>query len=88
VLVGLAFKVDFNTLGQQPLAAMLTAAGQDGAAILGFHTCAESELLFPRTFRGLVSAFHNSNFPKRSFSHSMSAKIARGKRERNHTGLS
>jgi hypothetical protein len=61
VLVGLTLKVDLHALGKQTTTPLLTAAGQNGAAILGFHARTESELLFACAFRGLVRAFHNSS---------------------------
>lgn len=51
-------EVDFDTFREKPLAAVTTAAAQDGAAGLGLHAGAEAELLFARALGRLVSAFH------------------------------
>jgi hypothetical protein len=50
--------VDFDALREKALAALLAAAGKDGAAILRLHAGAETELAFAGALRGLVSAFH------------------------------
>lgn len=51
-------EVDFDTFREKPLAAVTTAAAQDGAAGLGLHAGAEAELLFARALGRLVCAFH------------------------------
>ena len=65
--LGMALEMDFNALGQQPLAATLTAAGKDCPAVFGFHTGAEAKLLLARALGWLVSAFHSAcKFLKKS----------------------
>lgn len=56
--LGVAGEVNLHALGQEAFTTALTAAGQDGAAALGFHAGAEPELLFARPFGRLVGAFH------------------------------
>jgi hypothetical protein len=56
--------VNFDALRQEALAPTLPAAREDGAAVLGLHAGAKSELLFAGALRGLVGAFHGS-FGKR-----------------------
>jgi hypothetical protein len=53
--------VDIDADWQQALAPALTAAGQDCAAVLRLHPCAESELAFACAFRCLVCAFHGKS---------------------------
>ncbi len=56
--LGVSCEVDFDTFRKKPLAAVTTAAAQDGAAGLGLHAGAEAELLFARALGRLVCAFH------------------------------
>lgn len=56
--LGVSCEVDFDTFREKPLAAVTTAAAQDGAAGLGLHAGAEAELLFARALGRLVCAFH------------------------------
>jgi hypothetical protein len=55
--LGVAREVDLNALGKEAFTPTLTAASKDGAATFGFHTGAESELLFARPLGRLVGAF-------------------------------
>jgi hypothetical protein len=52
--------VDFHTLREQALTAVLTTAGKDGTTILGLHAGAETKLTLAGALRGLISAFHRS----------------------------
>src|SRR5260221_13728796 len=69
--------VDFHALRQQALASALAAAREDGAAVLGLHAGAETELPLARALRGLVGAFHRTSGWK-----------AFGKKERQDSGSS
>jgi len=51
--------VHFNTFGQEPLAAALTATSERRPAILGFHTRAETELALAGALGSLISAFRH-----------------------------
>lgn len=53
-------EVDLDALWHQTLATALAAACENGAATLGFHACAETELLLARPLGRLVSAFHKT----------------------------
>ena len=56
--------IDFPWLdGRQALPALLAATLQDGAAIRGGHTFAESALAGTFQFRWLVCTFHCSKIP-------------------------
>lgn len=50
-------KVDFGTLGQEPLATFLTAARQRLAPTLAAHARAKSMLLLARPLGWLIRAF-------------------------------
>ena len=50
--------VQFNALWKQAFATALATARKSGAAALCFHTRAKTVLLFTRSFRWLISAFH------------------------------
>jgi len=53
-----ASEVPVNALWKQAFAAALAPARKSGAAALCFHTRAKPVLLFTRSFRWLISAFH------------------------------
>jgi hypothetical protein len=55
----MAGEMNFDTHGQETLAAMTTAAVEDLASGFGFHAGAESVLLFTGPLRRLISAFHS-----------------------------
>ena len=56
----MARKVAVDAFRQETLAAALTTASERGAPALGPHPCAKTMLLFARSFRWLISAFHKS----------------------------
>jgi hypothetical protein len=56
--LGVAGEVNFNALWEQAFATALAPARKSGAAALCFHTRAKTVLLFTRSFRWLISAFH------------------------------
>lgn len=58
--LGMACVVNINAHGHQTLASALAATGENGAATLGFHACAETELVLARPLGRLVSAFHRT----------------------------
>jgi len=51
--------VPVNALWEQAFATALAPARKSGATSLGSHTCAKTVLAFTRSFRWLISAFHN-----------------------------
>jgi hypothetical protein len=51
-------EVDFDALGQQPLAAALAAVRENGTPVLGLHAGAKPKLLFARALGWLIGAFH------------------------------
>ena len=51
--------VPVNALRQQSLATAFAPACKSGATSLGSHPCAKTVLAFTRSFRWLISAFHN-----------------------------
>jgi len=53
-----ASEVNANALWEQAFATALTPARKSGAATPCPHTCAKTVLLFTRSFRWLISAFH------------------------------
>jgi hypothetical protein len=53
-----ASEVNTNALWEQAFATALAPARKSGAAALCFHTRAKTVLLFTRSFRWLISAFH------------------------------
>ncbi len=53
-------KVAFDAFRQEPFAAALAASRERGASALGPHARAETMLLFARSFRWLISAFHKA----------------------------
>ena len=53
--------MNLDTHWQEAFAAALAAAGKNRTAVLGFHACAESELLFARALGWLVCAFHKKS---------------------------
>ena len=55
--LGMAGVLHFGPLRQEALAAILTAAGEAGAAIFGRHAGAEAVLIFKRARGGLEGAF-------------------------------
>jgi len=56
--LGVASEVNANALWEQAFAAALAPARKSGAAALCLHTRAKTVLLFTRSFRWLISAFH------------------------------
>jgi hypothetical protein len=56
--LGVASEVNANALWEQAFATALATARKSGAAALCFHTRAKTVLLFTRSFRWLISAFH------------------------------
>jgi hypothetical protein len=56
--LGVASEVNPNALWEQAFATALAPARKGGAAALCFHTRAKTVLLFTRSFRWLISAFH------------------------------
>ena len=56
--------MNLGTLWQQPLAAVLAAAGEAGTAGLGTHARAKTVLIFPGALRALEGAFHKQNPPE------------------------
>jgi hypothetical protein len=48
-----------NALWKQAFATALAPARESGPAALRSHTCAKTVLAFTRSFRWLISAFHN-----------------------------
>ena len=61
MLDGVARVLKFNTLGDEALAAFLTAAADDIAAGFGGHACAETELVFAGAFGWLIGALAHGN---------------------------
>ena len=62
----MAREVAVDAFRQETLAAALTTASERGAPALGPHPCAKTVLLFARSFRWLISAFHKAeNFAGR-----------------------
>ena len=58
-------EVALDTFRQETLAAALTTARECTAPALGPHPCAKTVLLFARSFRWLISAFHKAeNFAR------------------------
>ncbi len=57
--LGVTREVDFDALGQEPLATALPAPGEDGTPVLGLHAGAKPKLLFARALGWLIGAFHN-----------------------------
>jgi len=53
-----AGEVQVNALWEQAFATALAPARKSGAAAFCFHTRAETVLLFTRSLRWLISAFH------------------------------
>ena len=51
---------NFGAARIQAFPSFLSPAGNNGAATSGLHTCTETILPLPRTFRRLVSSFHDS----------------------------
>ena len=51
--------VPVNALGKQPFATALAPACKSSAAALSSHPRAKTMLAFTRSFRWLISAFHN-----------------------------
>ena len=58
----MASVVYFDALWEQAFATALAPARKSSAAALGFHTRAKTVLAFTRSFRWLVSAFHNRDW--------------------------
>jgi len=58
--LGVAGVVPVNAFWKQAFATALTPARKSGAATLCSHTCAKTVLLFTRSFRWLISAFHKA----------------------------
>jgi hypothetical protein len=56
--LGVASEVNANALWEQAFATALAPARKSGSAALCFHTRAKTVLLFTRSFRWLISAFH------------------------------
>lgn len=54
----MALVVDFGSLGNEALAALLATAANDVATGLGGHACTETVLVLAGALRGLVSPFH------------------------------
>lgn len=61
---GMAGVVHLNALRQQPLASAGAAPVENGAAALGLHAGAKSELPLARALRRLISAFHKPEIEK------------------------
>ena len=59
--LGMAREVNLHALWQQTLATALTAAGKNGAAILGLHAFTEPELLLAGALGRLVGTFHKAS---------------------------
>jgi hypothetical protein len=57
----MAGEMNLDTHWQETLAAALAAAGENRTPVLGFHACAESELLLARALGWLVCAFHKKS---------------------------
>jgi len=51
-------EMDFDSLGQKPLATLLAPPTEDGPTAFCFHASTEAKLLFTRALAGLIGAFH------------------------------
>ena len=62
VLDDVTLVLNFCTLGQQALTPLGAAACEDGAAILGGHACAETELALAAALGRLVCSLAHSQY--------------------------
>jgi hypothetical protein len=59
LLAGVTSVMDLNAFRKETFAALTAAAVENGAAVFGFHACAETELMFTGAFGRLIGWFHD-----------------------------